>query len=159
MLEVWIMRHGEAVDPDRATSDAERALTDVGRQQVAGLARWLKERTAAPERYLHSSLTRARQTAALVAEEFQSADLLQTSPAMSPGMTAERLLQELAATTWTRVLCVGHQPDISRCVSALIGGGRFSVPPGFCAAITFNGPLLPGAGSLLWVSDPEWFGR
>lgn len=159
VLEVWIMRHGEAADPDQAASDAERALTELGRRQVAGLARWLMARTAPPERILHSSLKRARQTANIFAEEFQSADLLQESPTMSPGMTAQRLLQELAATTDSRVLCVGHQPDIGRCVAEMISGGRFTIPPGFCAAVTFSGPIAVGAGSLQWVCHPDWFGH
>ncbi|MDX1965792.1 MAG: phosphohistidine phosphatase SixA [Planctomycetaceae bacterium] len=159
MLEVWIMRHGEAADPDQAASDAERPLTELGRRQVGGLARWLMARTAPPERILHSALKRARQTANLFADELQALDLLQESAVMAPGMTAQRLLQELAATADSRVLCVGHQPDIGRCVAEMIGGGRFTIAPGFCAAITFRGPIVVGAGSLQWVCDPDWFGH
>lgn len=157
VLEVWIMRHGEAADPDQAASDAERALTELGRRQVASLARWLMARTAPPDRILHSSLKRARQTANIFADELQALELLRESAAMAPGMTAQRLLQELAGTTDSRVLCVGHQPDIGRCVGEMIGGGRFTIPPGFCAAVTFSGPIAVGAGSLQWVCDPDWF--
>ncbi|OYW11389.1 MAG: phosphohistidine phosphatase SixA [Planctomycetales bacterium 12-60-4] len=158
MLEVWIMRHGEAVDPDQATVDSERQLTTTGRQQVGGLARWLREHAGTPERYLHSPLVRARQTAAVFADEYVRPDQLQLFPSLAPGMNSERLLSALATTTWSTVLCVGHQPDIGRCVSEMIGGGRFVIPPGFCAAITFSGPVVGGAGSLKWVTNPEWFG-
>jgi phosphohistidine phosphatase SixA len=158
MLELWIMRHGEAVSPEEASSDAERSLTDFGRRQVAGLARWLQGRIELPEQIWHSPLRRARQTATVVAEELGIVDRLREVRVMSPGMSAERLLRELSAIPATPILCVGHQPDVGRCVSELIGGGRFDIPPGFCACVAFRGPLAVGAGSVQWVADPNWFG-
>lgn len=158
MLELWLMRHGEAVDPDEAPRDELRPLTPRGTAQVEGLGRWLRERVAPLDAVWHSPLTRARQTATLMAREFGVLDRLTETPLMAPGMAAERLLAELAARPLERVLCVGHQPDIGQAVSALLGGGRCEIPPGFCAALRFPSRLQMGSGQLLWVTDPNWFG-
>ncbi len=157
MLEVWIMRHGEAVDPEQAASDFERQLTMNGRRQVAALSAWLKGHSPAPERILHSPLVRARQTAREFAQASGLAERVEEADCLAPGMSAERLLQVLSRRTDARVLCIGHQPDIGRCVSEMIGGGRFDISPGFCAAVLFQAAVLPGAGKLLWAATPDWF--
>ena len=154
-LELWLMRHGEAADPDAFGSDHERALTERGRRQVRELGLWLAARIAPPEVIWHSPLRRARETAKVMAEEFATEALEQ--PVLAPGMRAESLLAELAARSVSRALCVGHQPDIGRALSELIGGGRMSIAPGTCAAVAFRGPIIACAGSLRWFADAAWF--
>lgn len=157
MLELWIMRHGEAADPG-SSSDFDRPLTERGRQQVSSFASWLSARNPPPEQILHSPLCRARQTAQQFATGWRGSIPVTELPVLSPGMSAERLLGHFARSVNQRVLCIGHQPDIGRCVSEMIGGGRCSVAPGFCAAIEFRSQIVPGAGALLWIADPNWFG-
>lgn len=154
-LELWLMRHGEAADPDAATSDHERPLTERGRQQVRQFARWMVERSAPPDVIWHSPLRRARQTAESIAAEFSMSAVEQT--ALAPGMQAGRLLDALASQGVFRAVCVGHQPDIGAALRDIIGGGRLQIAPGTCAAVTFSGPIAVGAGSLRWLADPGWF--
>ena len=155
-LELWLMRHGEAADADASGSDHGRPLTERGRRQVRQFAQWLAERQAVPDLVWHSPLRRARETAELLAEEFQMTASEQ--PLLSPGMKADSLLSRLAAQAVTRAVCVGHQPDIGAALRDMIGGGRVSVSPGTCAGVGFTGPLVIGAGSLRWLADPAWFG-
>ena len=159
MLKLWLARHGEAVDPERARSDFERPLTERGRQQVAEMTRWLMGREPAPELILHSPLVRAQQTAQTIAAEIGDDDLtVRVENALAPGVDLDDLLHRVASTTAERILCVGHQPDMSRCLAGMIGGGDFSYSPGTIAEIEFPGPILRHAGRLGWLAKPNWFG-
>ncbi len=158
MLTLWLSRHGEAVDPDLAKSDFDRALTSAGRKRLAAQARWLLEREQPPELILHSPLVRARQTAEVIAGEIGlESGLVRVENRLAPGIQTEELLKCLASTTAERILCVGHQPDMSRCLAEMIGGGHIHYSPGTMAEIEFGGPILRSGGHLRWVVNPLWF--
>lgn len=157
MFNLWLMRHGIAVDPDQSPSDAQRTLTPEGRSQVASLGRWLKERGAVPQLVLHSPLVRATETGRLMALELGVDQPPQSTEVLSPGMTAQRLLASLSQHRGGTILCVGHQPDIGRCVQTLVGGGQFQIAPAFCASISFHGPAQCGNGAVEWITLPDWF--
>jgi phosphohistidine phosphatase len=155
---VWLMRHGQAEDPDTAGTDEERALTDIGRQQVLAAAAWLKERTQSPTLIWHSPVRRAKETAYLVAEALGGTAQLEEQPLLEPGMYPARLFAAVAATSDPVVLCVGHQPDIGAAIQDAIGGGRYGVAPGTIAALEFPSTIAPGSAALRWFADPRWFG-
>jgi phosphohistidine phosphatase len=158
MLTVWLARHGEAVHPDECDSDFHRGLTDFGRRQVSALATWLASRSETPELFLHSPLLRAKQTAETIAEAVgASPSCVRAETRLSPGINPEDLLKALAATSAERILCVCHQPDVSRCLAEFISGGHFQYTPGTIAQIQFSGPIIRGGGYLSWLADPEWF--
>lgn len=153
-LELWLMRHGEAEDADRAGSDAERGLTERGRRQCAAVGRWLAERAEPPQLILHSPLKRARQTAEVLANGVA----LQEEPELGPGMRSERLLGLLNGLGLTRVVCVGHQPDIGECLKACSESHRVQIPPGTLAVVTFSTTIATvGGGVLRGLLDPRWF--
>lgn len=158
MLTLWLARHGEAVDPDQANSDFDRLLTPSGRRQLSELSRWLLEREQPPELILHSPLVRARQTAETIAEEIApNFNSVRVENRLAPGVKTEELLSHLASTTTERVLCVGHQPDMSRCLAEMIGGGHLHYSPGTIASVEFAGPIIRGAGTLRWMVNTRWF--
>ena len=156
--QLWLMRHGQAEDPDQAGSDDERALTDQGRKQVSATALWLRERAAAPTLIWHSPLKRTEETAHTVAEALGWQGVPEPNLLLAPGMSAARLLAAVAASGHKNVLCVGHQPDIGAAITEILGGGRFSVAPGTIAALDFPSVIAPGNASLRWYVDPSWFG-
>ena len=158
MLKLWLARHGESVDPDESPTDFDRVLTDNGRRQVTELTRWLTTRDPHPELILHSPLVRARQTAEAMANEIGSEFItLRVENALSPGVDAQRLLRTLASLDVERVVCVGHQPDMSHCLAEMIGGGDVGFMPGTIAGIEFPGPIVLHGGRLRWLADPQWF--
>lgn len=156
MFKVWLTRHGEAVDPDRARSDFDRCLTDTGRQSLTQMARWLIKREQPPDLILHSPLVRARQTAETLAAELGQPPV-QVENRLAPGINTVELLHFLSRTTTERVVCVGHQPDMSRCLAEMIGGGHVMYSPGTVACVEFHGPIVEHGGQLRWISDPRWF--
>lgn len=153
-----LMRHGEAEDPDRAANDFSRELTDLGRTQVGNFAQWLTTRQAPPDLILHSPLVRARQTAEVFAAHATTNIPLTEVEWMSPGASASTILRRAADFGLESVLCVGHQPDIGRCIGELIGGGAFKVPPGCCAGIRIGPHDRVGDGALKFLCTSDWFG-
>jgi phosphohistidine phosphatase len=155
-MKVWFVRHAEAEVADAVGSDAKRALTAKGRRQFREVADWLVEHAGAPDLILHSPLVRAVQTAEILAESAAlSAQNCRIDERVAPGVSAQALIDALAALGLKCVAFVGHEPDMSRCTSALIGGGVISFPKGGVTCVEFDGPPAVGAGSLRWMVTPR----
>ncbi len=155
---VWLARHAEAVNPDQAPADAVRPLTEAGRRQMTQLGCWLKDRVQHPDLILHSPLVRAAQTAEILRNEFGIEIPLKADPLLAPGLSSDRLLASLSSRAVERVLCVGHQPDIGRCLNEVLGGGRFAISPGVIACVEFPQIIARGGGQLRWLLSPGFFG-
>ena len=159
MLKLWLARHGEAADTETAQSDFLRPLTENGRRQVSELTRWMIQREQPPELILHSPLLRAQQTAETVAAALgDDSIVVRAESALAPGIDLDELLRKVSSTVAERILCVGHQPDMSRCLAGMIGGGEIHYSPGTMAGIDFPGPIVRHGGRLRWIVCPTWFG-
>ena len=134
--QLWLLRHGEA-EPHDARPDAERRLTDRGREQarVAGCA------LAALKVQVHLAFTspkvRARDTAVLACEALGVEPI--DHAALFGGFDGSDALELLAAAgPDQRVLVVGHEPDFSQVVYDLTGG-RIDLKKGGIAAVRLEG--------------------
>jgi phosphohistidine phosphatase len=134
--QLWLLRHGEA-EPHDAAPDADRQLTDRGREQsrVAGRA------LAALKIEVHLAFTspkvRARQTAELACEALRIEPI--DHAALASGFDGAAALELLsAAGPEQRVLVVGHEPDFSQVVYDLTGG-RIDMKKGGIAAVRLDG--------------------
>jgi phosphohistidine phosphatase len=134
--QLWLLRHGEA-EPHDARPDAERRLTDRGREQsrVAGCA------LAALKVRVHLAFTspkvRARDTALVVCEALGVEPV--EHAALSEGFDVDMALELVAAAgAEQRVLVVGHEPDFSQVVHDLTGG-RIDLKKGGIAAVRLDG--------------------
>jgi phosphohistidine phosphatase len=108
-----MLRHGDAAD---GSPDAERPLTDKGREQarVAGAA--LARLGVAMDACLTSPKLRAAETARLACAE------LGVEPQQEPKLAGGPFDAEaLAAGLGENVLFVGHDPDFSMAVHSLTG--------------------------------------
>jgi phosphohistidine phosphatase len=134
------MRHGPAEDTSPSGSDAERDLSQSGRERVRSVAQTLVAQNEQPLLIISSPLVRALQTAEIVASVLayrgspsnQGATLVNASVMVStrrelaPGGNALSLLAELRLARKRRVLLVGHEPDVSVLVSALAPAASLS---------------------------------
>jgi len=135
--QLWLLRHGEA-EPHDARPDAERRLTDRGRDQSRAAGRAL----AALKIEIHLAFTspkvRARDTALLACEAL-GVETIDHAP-LSAGFDAADALELMAAAgPDQRVLVVGHDPDFSQVVHDLTGG-RIDLKKGGIAAVRLDGP-------------------
>jgi phosphohistidine phosphatase len=138
--QLWVLRHAEA-EPHGTRSDSERRLTERGEQQArtAGTALALLDPTF--ESVLFSPKARARQTAELVAEQWEPArrELLHEHDALAAGYDGAQALDALAGLSAdARLLIVGHEPDLSGVVADLTGG-RIDLKKGGLAVVRLEG--------------------
>jgi phosphohistidine phosphatase len=116
-----LLRHAEAVD--RAADDASRQLTAKGIDQAARVAKYLRRKQLLPDLVVCSPVTRAKQTAVLVAEAVDRP--LELDADLRPGMAPDAGLGVLARhETDGILLVVGHEPDLSGLASVLLGSDR-----------------------------------
>jgi phosphohistidine phosphatase len=111
---IWLLRHGDAAD---GSPDAERPLTDKGRQQARAAGAALKAIGVQPNACLTSPKVRAADTARIACD--QLGDL---EPQLEPKLAGGPFDAEaLAAGLGDDVLLVGHDPDFSAAVHSLTG--------------------------------------
>ena len=110
-----MLRHGDALD---GTPDAERPLSERGREQARAAGAALSALGVQLDGCLTSPSVRAADTAKLACEAFGGALVPQLEPRLAGGpFDAE----ELAAQLGEEALLVGHDPDFSMAVHSLTG--------------------------------------
>jgi phosphohistidine phosphatase len=142
-MDVYILRHGFAGSREEWTGpDAERPLTGKGRARSRAAARGLTRLGVAPEVILTSAYARAAQTAQLTAAELR-APVVEVD-ALAPGNLLEgyRLLFRRYGES---LMLVGHEPDLSELIGALIAGparARVELKKGACARLSLDAAAL-----------------
>ncbi len=147
--QLWFLRHGEA-EPHDARDDADRRLTERGKQQSRSAGRALTALEIAFQLVLTSPRIRALDTARLACQELGSDFVV--DDALSSGFAIDDAL-ELAAAAGAdkRVLFVGHDPDFTQVVHDLTGA-RVDLKKGGVAAVRMRGS---GRGELLVLLRPR----
>ena len=111
---IWLLRHGDAAD---GSPDAERPLTDKGREQARAAGAALKAIGVELDACLTSPKIRATETARLTCKQIGD-----TEPQLEPKLAGGPFDAEaLAAGLGDDVLLVGHDPDFSAAVHSLTG--------------------------------------
>lgn len=156
-MQVLIIRHAPAEEvTDGIASDFERALTPKGARQFRQFASEFLSRNHAPGLILHSPLVRTTQTAEILRDVMGlPLDALRVESRLSPGMSISQCVAMLSAYQIERIAIVGHNPDVSRCTSHLVGGAAVDFKKGAVACIEFMGSVQPGLGRLDWFVYPR----
>jgi phosphohistidine phosphatase len=111
---IWLLRHGDAAE---GSPDAERPLTDKGREQSRAVGAALKAIGVELDACLTSPKVRAAETARLACEQLGDVE-----PQLEPKLAGGPFDAEaLAAGLGDEVLLVGHDPDFSAAVHSLTG--------------------------------------
>ena len=161
---LYLMRHGLAVEPGHADfpDDAARPLTPKGEKRVEQIAAGLIQTGFAVDWIVTSPLVRAKQTAELVAASLDSKDskiAFDSCEALSPGGAFGDIKEYLSGKQeHRRVLLVGHEPDLGRLASRLIGMGKGSglaFKKGGCCLIHWDDLPLESTGMLVWWLTPR----
>ena len=156
-MRVYVMRHGPAEDDALSGRDADRALTPNGRQRVRNVAQELARRAETPRLVLSSPLVRALQTAEIVAALTNPEEGVAIQPALSPGGDLRRLLDALLRQGARRVMIVGHEPDLSGLVTALVPGlGPPSLDKAMVVGLRLHEGAAPERRFVLSPKDLAW---
>ena len=150
--ELLLLRHGIAEPRSPDLDDAQRTLTQEGRERSLGQFQRLAELELGCDLVLSSPLVRARQTAELVvaaglAPELELAAPL--APLADPLPLLERWLGPVSPRSgWRRLALVGHEPDLSTLAALLIGVPMGQAPH----ALQLK---KAGAALLQWPAPPQ----
>lgn len=135
-MQLYLIRHGIAIDEAPGLSDEDRYLTPEGREKTAKVAALLCKQIGHLDRILTSPLVRAVQTAELVAHEIECGDVRVCRP-LAPGGTMARVDAAIRdASDADRVALTGHEPSMSAIAAHLLGLPSFPRPfkkAGVCA--------------------------
>lgn len=116
---LYFLRHAEAEDVRQ--NDFERRLTSKGLEQADKAGRFCARYGLVPRLILSSPVTRAHQTAEIVARKLGDLEVL-VQPWIACGMTPDVFLQEIAGfQRFESIMIVGHEPDFSQTLAVLLG--------------------------------------
>ena len=151
-MKLLIMRHGEA--QTHAADDAQRRLTDYGREQAQRAGQCLTQQGFVPDQLWVSPYTRAQQTAQEVLQTLVVADghtvEQQTLEILVPESSTTAVIESIGKSRCNAILIVSHQPLVSALLGALVYGDT--------AAARHRGPPMAPASMALLQADERLAG-
>lgn len=161
-MRLVIIRHAPAEDrvvfARSGRADAERPLTDRGREKMAANARGLHAIVPSLDAIATSPFARAVETAEIVAREYDAVRIERVS-ILAPGARRDDFLAWLHADRRpdATLAVVGHEPDLGQLAAWLVAGDPspcFEFKKGGAALIELDRPATPGRGVLRWLLTP-----
>ena len=147
-MQIYLVRHGDAVPEEAAGSDRDRWLSPRGREAARVLGRLLREQAVAIDAIVASPLPRAVQTAELLAAVLDHLEPIATRRCLEPSAHPRVAAGELAALGGA-ILVVGHEPAISSLGAFLLGRPSFpSFRTAQCCAIEAGKPTWTARADL-----------
>lgn len=162
MVELYLIRHGIAAEPEEYSHDADRPLTDEGKRKTRKVAARLSELNLRFDLILTSPLVRARQTADIL-KTAKLSDRLEESIDLASDGDMEAWLswfEEWRQKGGSKLALVGHQPNLGNWAEILIWGevrGRLVVKKGGAIGLTLPETGSPvGRSQLFWLASPKF---
>jgi phosphohistidine phosphatase len=154
-MKLYFLRHGLADRGEWFGSDFERPLTERGKARMAREAAAIAELGVVPDLIITSPLTRAYQTAEIVAEHLDLLDRLIEDERLAPGFGPDELAEILQMhPDAVEIMLVGHEPDFSQTISHLIGGGQVVCKKGSLVRVDLYEDISL-EGELVWLIPPK----
>jgi len=160
-MRLLVIRHAIAEDRDTFAStgrdDASRPLTDQGKRRMRRAARGLHGIVSTIDVLVSSPLTRAQETAEIVAAEYEI-ERIEHAEELRPEHPLPEAVAALARYDGDVVAIVGHEPQLSRLVTFLVSGmdrSGVELKKGGAVLLEFDGKPTSGAGTLLWSARPS----
>lgn len=151
---LYLLRHGRADREAWSGPDDLRPLTADGRRRVQQQTRVLANMALGLERVVTSPLTRARQTAELVAEGLRLQDALLFDEGLAFGSDFTQFSAVLTANqAVSTLMLVGHEPDLSAHLGRLIGArpDGVEIKKGALACLAVHQGPEGWRGELRWL--------
>jgi phosphohistidine phosphatase len=160
---VYLIRHGIAVDRRLDLNDEIRALTPQGRQKTRQVARKMLETGLHFDTILTSPLLRARQTAEIL-QEVGLGYSVEDFPALAPDGNLQDWLDWWGI--WKKrdyrnpIALVGHQPDLGHWAESLLWGtytDKLILKKAGAIGLRLSSDKNPlGKCQLFLLTSPKW---
>lgn len=122
MSRLYLLRHGIAVPHGTpGVREDDRPLTPEGEREVGQVSEGLKRLKVKPDRIVTSPLPRARKTAEIAAAVLGLDGRLENADVLKPGSPARAMKDWLATRDESRLMLVGHNPNLSDLLALLAG--------------------------------------
>jgi phosphohistidine phosphatase len=156
-MEIYILRHGIAEEAKAGMPDAERALTDAGREKLRAVLERAREAGVKPSLILTSPYRRAQQTAQMAAQVLGCHKIVETG-ILAPNSTPKAVWDAICARRREPALLVaGHEPLLGMTVGYLLGAPALQVDLKKAALVRIDQESFSGAprGILKWMLTPR----
>lgn len=159
--QVYLIRHGIAVDRALSDQDEKRSLTEEGQQKTKKVAQKIQNVGITFDMILTSPLVRATQTAEIL-REVGLTKTLETFSALAPAGDIQDWLKwwQNSQKEMSRIALVGHQPDLGNWAELLIWGNiQEKLVVKKAGIIGLNCPQEEspfGKSELFLLTSPKW---
>ena len=153
-MELYLLRHGVAESGGAGRPDAQRRLTDAGKEKLRQVLARARSAKVAPSLILTSPLVRAVETARIAAQELGYRGAIPETDALLPSSTPAATWRELRSHgEEAAILVAGHEPLLSELASFLLGTSRVVVEMKKGALARIDLEVSAGApqGLLRWL--------
>jgi phosphohistidine phosphatase len=166
-MNLYFMRHGiaSAADDSSVVNDDERPLSPKGMKRTRKIAKGICRLDIPFDALLTSPLTRARQTANIVAAALAVEAPVEEIASLAPNSAFDQLLADLGSHRDRKhLLLVSHEPFLSDALSFLLAGqsaARLDLEfrKGALCRIEIDSPSRPHPGRLHWFLTPKQLRR
>jgi phosphohistidine phosphatase len=156
-MEIYILRHGIAEEARAGMPDAERALTDAGREKLRAVLEQARAAGVKPSLILTSPYRRAQQTAAIAAQVLGCHKIVETG-ILVPNSAPKAVWDAICARRREPALLIaGHEPLLGMTVGYLLGVPALQVDLKKSALVRIDQESFSGAprGVLKWMLTPR----
>jgi len=165
-MKLLVVRHGAAMDHEEfartGESDDLRPLTDEGRTEMKSVAAGLREEVETLDVLATSPLTRARQTAEIIADVY-GLGAPKIANSLVPGASFEEFEKWCSGLGEKKVIAVvGHEPHLGTLVTWLLAGrseSRIRLKKGGACMLEFESEVQRDSGILNWLLTPRQLER
>ena len=157
-MEIYLLRHGIAEDTAPSGRDADRRLTDKGREKLRKVLKVAADAEIVPSLILTSPLVRAVQTAEIAAEVLKYKGKLVKTDALLPDAAPRDVWNDVRVRKdHASILVAGHEPLFSMTTGYLLGCSREMVDFKKGALIRVDVESLGATplGVLKWMIAPS----
>ncbi|ACB50829.1 putative Phosphohistidine phosphatase SixA [Crocosphaera subtropica ATCC 51142] len=164
MTQLYLIRHGIAVERNNSIQDEVRPLTELGKEKTQKVAQRLKEVKIKFDIILTSPLLRAHQTATIL-QNAGLTDRLEEFIPLSPGGSLQLWVDWWLNSHYhhdqSTIALVGHQPDLSNWAEIFLWGdtqGILVVKKAGIIGLNLPTSINPiGESELFLLTPPKFF--
>ena len=157
-MELYLLRHGIAEERSSTGRDADRRLTDEGRDKLRRVLERAHGAGVDPALIISSPLKRALETAEIAAHQLGYEGRIVRAEGLTPGSTPAKLWTEVRAhAEQPSILLAGHEPLFSSAVAWMLGSTRPMVnfKKAAIVRIDFETMGAEPRGVLQWMLTPK----
>jgi len=156
-MEIYILRHGIAEEAKAGMPDADRALTDAGREKLRSVLEQAHEAGVKPSLILTSPYRRAVQTAYIAGQVLRCNKIVEAG-ILTPDSAPKAVWEAICAHRREPALLIaGHEPLLGMTVGYLLAAPALHVDMKKAALVRIDQETFSGAprGVLKWMLTPR----